>query len=55
MLEVNSWKNRWKYNFPTTDSEMPMDCFVSFYNAYPDAKNIKLVQFGNDAIEISWE
>lgn len=48
-------KNRWKYNFPTMDSETLMDCFVSFYKAYPDAKNIKLVQFGNEAIEISWE
>jgi len=48
-------KNRWKYNFPTMDSETLMDCFVSFYNAYPDAKNIKLIQFGNGLIEISWE
>ncbi|WP_179136637.1 hypothetical protein [Levilactobacillus brevis] len=48
-------KNRYKYNFPTVDSETLMDCFVSFYNAHPDAKNIELIKFGNKAIEISWE
>lgn len=48
-------KNRYKYNFSTIDSETLMECFVSFYNAHPGAKNIKLIQFGNKAIEISWE
>jgi len=48
-------KNRWKYNFPTTDSKTLMGCFVSFYNAHPDAKNIELTQFGDKVVELSWE
>lgn len=48
---------RVKLNFPATTAEDLADCFVSFYHAFPDAKNISLMNFDakKHVIEISWD
>lgn len=48
---------RVKLNFPSDTAKDLMDCFVGFYNRYPNAKNIGLQDFSvmGHYIEISWE
>lgn len=48
-------KEKWMFTFPTANSKTLMECFTSFFNAYPDAKNIEVVNFSQSHMIISWD